>query len=57
MRRPDSASSDIRLTNENGIELGVVVAPRRDVVLAANGATIYLQRPQAGARHDRDHAA
>lgn len=57
MRRPNSASSDIRLRNESGIELGVVVAPRREVVLGANGPTIYLRKSPGAARQDRGQAA
>ncbi len=37
-------ASDVRLTDERGVELGTIVAPRHRVVLAAHGPTLYLQR-------------
>ena len=57
MNRPQSVLRDIRVTDEDGNELGVVVAPRRDFVLAANGPTIYLQRTPAEVSQGRGQAA
>lgn len=57
MGHPDPVLSNIRLTDDNGVELGLVVAPRRGVVLTANGPTIYLRRLEDRAQRSREQAA
>jgi hypothetical protein len=57
-RGAGTASSDIRLVDENGMELGVIVAPHPGVTLTANGPTILLQRLEpAVVRRGQEHAA
>ncbi len=39
-----SNTCDMRLADQTGRSIGVVIAPRSDVMLNANGPTLYLER-------------